>query len=185
MKHSLLYIFTLALTIFVTACNNDIFIEKLTVDKLHAELGPDKLSTSIGVKGEDWHINSLSFVEDEDYTQHFADDDGNFHVHTIFADLYVRPMTDRIDLELVRYEGDSPGHLSFLVSDAYNYCEVFVTVLPTGSFQIEIKEVNYTLTSWTGYPEDNKTEFIMGQGFNPGLTEPESFSFPPPRVAAG
>lgn len=179
MKHSLLYIFALALTIIVTACNDDVFIEKLTVDELHVELGPDKLSTSISVKGEDWYINSLSFVEDEDYTQHFADDDGTFHIHTIFTDLYVRPMADRIDLELARYEGNSPGQLSFFVRDGYNHCEVSVTLLPTGSFQIEIKEVNYTLTSWTSYPEDNKTEFIMGQEFKQGLTEPKSLSFPP------
>lgn len=179
MEKIILRTFVLALAIILSACNDDIFIKNLTLSDVPEELGPDRLSASIAVEGTDWYImKDVVFAGSEGAASYVESDNGIFHVATAFADLYVRQAKDKIKLELVRYQGGEPGLLSFTVTDGYAYRDVAVTVLPTSDFTIEIKDISYTLTSWTGYPEEDRTVAIMSKPYPEGLTEPMEFSFP-------
>ncbi len=166
------------MALFLPACNDDVFIKPLVVSTENVEVGPENKSGRIDVSGKDWLVKDVWFDGDEGYSYVSPSGDGSYHVETVYTDLYVRQYSDCIGIELVNYCGNSPATLGFVVTDGYEYEDVTVSVLPTDPFVIEIEDISYQFTSWSGYPDEDFTDNVITYTYPEGLSEPVSFTFP-------
>ena len=172
------YLITTLLTIFMSACNNDIFIEKLVLSTDYVKLGPDCRDMKINVSGKDWDILNVCFYEDRESMACPPASDGIYHIETTYADLYLRKDHDYVNIELIAYEGLNRAVLTFAIADEYVYKDIVVDILPTGKLDIKIEDVSYILNSWGGYPDEDYTRTLVTYSYPHGLTESAYFVFP-------
>lgn len=172
------YLIITLLAIFMSSCNNDIFIEKLILSTDYVKLGPDCPDMQIKVSGKDWDILNVSFYGDGESMACPPASDGIYHIETAYADLYLRKGSDYVDIELIGYEGLNPAVLTFAIADEYVYKDIVVDILPTGKFDIKIDDISYILYSWGGYPDEDYTRTLVTYSYPHGLTESASFVFP-------
>jgi len=180
MKKQSLYfsLIFILLTLGLSACNDDVFVEPLKVSTGKGEIGPDNKTLFIGISGSNWSVKDICYYDAEGSTRPDYSDDA-FRVSTAFTKLDMDVKRNGLEIHLTSYLGKEPGSLVFTVtSGGYEYHDVNIHVLPTGTYDINIEDVSYVFDQWSGYPDENFTDKVIIYKYPEGLSEATSFVFP-------
>lgn len=182
MNKKTLLSYIILLSLVLTACNDDVFIEHLEITPEESELGSDRMSDFLKVAGPDWHVFQVNYDDGEQLTfgEHSsAWHDNKLQIITSRSSLSLSIENDGIMVNLDRYLNDRPASLSIEVSGEYQQKSALINVLPTGSYTIEIKDVSYNLDTYSGYPDEDYSFDIQTVSFSQGLSEPTDYTFAP------
>lgn len=177
------YLLTLSVVVsaaLLSGCNDNIFIKPLKVETDTEALGPDCRTAHISVSGEDWSVQYFWFhTEYDSYSGTLSGDSYTFT--TPYAELSGHLTGDGIVVDLSYYLGSSPAYLDLTLTDGFEDKNVKLTVNPTEEYVIDVLDIDYTLHSWTGYPDKDYSMGLMSY-ITSGSDKPVDFSFQKPET---
>lgn len=171
-------------SLFLSSCNNDEFIKKLEVTPESSEMGPDKLSEFLKVKGEGWLIVEVNYYDGSEYHYSKPEYDNGWHdnvlrIVTYYSSLSIEKKKDGVAIKVERCLAGSPASLYIAFESGYQRKSALVTIKPTGTYKIEITDVTYNLSTWSGYTEKDYSCNLYTVNFGQGLSEPTDYTFAP------